>query len=381
MTTIGEIYRYQNQAAFAMLDAKPFDPNSIEKANGVVIELTDTDDDVVMMAGDDNVVNAKNGNNTVFLSGNNSQITAADGNNMLISIGDNGSIKVGDGNNFIQAEGDNNTVTTGNGDNIGRIYGDKNTFTAGTGANQIGFMGDYNNIISAGKNSLVGFWGDYNNIKVGSNSYIGTLDHAVLAYDSFADIEERWVQSLGYNFTSAKVNSKLFYDYTTCTNLLYCGLSPEHQEIAETVDLTEKKNGKPKYVIVGNCDGTSTLYTYSYTYEGHSYYYPVGKEGQQKYKKCINSTKLEDVAYDRYDDYTMVYSKNFEVDGVTGNSYEYADGNNSFEVTRQGGVQEAPNMGKGTHHIKQDTYYEVGQLTADNFTRYDRLERKFYTIK
>ena len=77
----------------------------------------------------------------------------------------------------------------------------------------------------------------------------------------------------------------------------------------------------------------------------------------------------------------MVYSKNFEVDGVTGNSYEYADGNNSFEVTRQGGVQEAPNMGKGTHHIKQDTYYEVGQLTADNFTRYDRLERKFYTIK
>ena len=380
MTTIGAIYKYQNQAAFEMLEAAQFDPNSIETANGVKIELTDSDDDVVMLAGDDNSVNAKGGNNTVLLSGNNNNVAAANGNNIVATWGNTSAVVVGDGDNFIQVEGDNNTVKTGNGDNAGRMYGDKNIFTAGIGANQIGFMGDNNIVTSQGKNSVVGFWGDNNKIKVGGGSYIGTLDHAVLLYEDFADIEERWVNTLDYNFSSEKVNSKVTYDYSNCTNPLYLGLSAEDKELAETLDLTEQKDGKPKYLIVPNCDGSSELYIYAYSYNGHSYYYPTDKYGDQKYKKCFDTSKKEAVSYDKYDQYQMIYSKNFEVDGVTGNSYEYGDGSNSLEITRQGGVQSNPNMGKGHKHIVQDTMYTVGQLTGDNFCRYDFIEREFYTI-
>lgn len=381
MTNITSVNKIQNQVAFTMLEQMPFDPNSRESVHGVNLELSDSDDDVVMLVGNGNKISGKGGNNKVCLSGTNNELTVDNGSNAIGIYGTSNAVTAGDGDNYFYIEGDSNKIQTGNRDNIARIYGDNNSFTAGTGKNQLGFIGDGNKINMAGKYASVAFWGDYNSIKVGSTSYVATLDHALKDSQKYYDMEEAWVSELSHFNTSEKVNSNVVYDYSRCTNAAYACMSEADKKFAETVDLLEKKNGKPKYVIGADPNGNPAIYVYSYTHEGHSYYYPRGYEGVQELKVIVDNVETMDVAYEKYDDYTMVYSKNYEVPGVTGNTVEYGDGNNTYKATLQGGKQSAPNMGKAItdHHVKQETYYTFASKSSHDFVRRDVVERKFYT--
>jgi len=384
MTNISAIHQYQNQSAFELLGQVGFNPDSVEKVEGVKLDLTDTDDDVVMLNGDNNEVNAKEGNNTVVLSGKNNKITAGNGKNNVALYGENSTAATGSGDDNFYVDGKNLSVTTAGGDNIFRIYGENNTITAGDGKNTAGMIGNANTLSFGNGLNTVAFWGDDNNITFGDgNATVMTIDHALKTNaKKWADLEDEWVKKLDHYNTSEKVNSKVVYDYSRCTNPVYAALSEEDRAFAEKVDLMEKKDGKAKYVVAANPDGMPVLYVYSYTYEGVAYYYPQGHEGEQEFKTIIANVGESEVAYEKYDAYQMNYFKNYEVDGVSGNSIKFGNGDNTLKWTVQDVPDDTIDMGtaKTGHTLTQQTYYTFAEESSHPFLRHDIINRKFYTV-
>ena len=383
MTNISAIHQYQNQAAFELLNQVGFNPNSLERVEGVKLDLTDTDDDVVMLNGDNIEVNAKEGNNTVMLYGDNNKITAGNGNNSIALGGTNSSAQTGLGDDSIYIEGTNIDVTSAGGDNEVRIYGENNSLTSGDGKNQIGMIGNSNAISLGDGMQKIAFWGNNNNITMGDgNSSVMTIDYALKTNAKlWGDLESPWIEELDHFNTSEKVNSNVVYDYSHCTNPIYAALSDEDKAFAETVDMMELKDGKAKYVVAANPDGIPTIYVYSYTYECVAYYYPQGHEGEQEFKTIIHNVAETETAYEKYDDYEMNYFKNFIVDGVTGNNIQFGNGDNTLKWTLQDGNF---NIEMGTantgHTLEQQQSYTFAEDSNHPFLKYEVVSKKFYTV-
>lgn len=391
MTNISAIHQYQNQAAFEMLRQIGFSAQSYERADGVKLDLTDTDDDVVMLQGDNIEITANGGNNTVLLSGDNNNLTAGDGKNTIALCGSNSKAVTGTGDDNFYLEGNNLSVETSGGDNNFRIYGDNNNVTAGDGKNTIGMIGNYNTLALGAKKQNIAFWGNYNNISMGDGgSSVMTIDHALKTNaKKWADLEDRWIQKLDTFNTSEKINSQIAYDYDTCTNAVYAALSDEDKAFMDTIDLMEtikfKKHEVPKYVIGANPDGEPTLYVYSYTYRKRNYYYPRGHEGEQEFKTTIISNVVEtEAAYGKYEAYDMEYSKNYEIEGVSGNNVKFGDGDNTLKwtISSVGDDSKELNMGnaKTGHTLEQQQTYTFADKSAQSFTKYEVVNKKFYMV-
>ncbi len=388
MTNVSAVnqYQYQHQAVFEMLNLTGYSANSTDKVKNVNIEMSDTDDDVVMLNGDNINVNAKDGNNTVVLNGDNNSLTAGNGNNNIAIMGSNSTAKTGTGDDNILIEGSNINITTSGGDNNWRIYGDNNTVTAGDGKNTIGMIGDTNTLKLGNGLQKIAFWGNYNNISMGAgNSQVMTIDWALKTNPTkWEDLETPWLEELSHYNTSEKVNSNLSYDYTNCTSAIYASLSAEDKEFAETIDLSEKtEKGYAKYVIAGNADGEATLYVFSFRYRGKNYYYPRGHEGEQGYKVRIKDKTIveEEASYLKYDNYQMNYNKNYEINGITGNNVTFGDGNNTLKWTLQDGENQATfGTAKTGHTLISQQGYTFADVSSHDFQRCDILNRKFYTV-
>lgn len=383
MTNISAIHQYQNQAAFEMLNQLGFDPNSIEKVEGVKLELTDTDDDVVMLNGDNIEINAKDGNNIVAVNGKNNKITAGNGKNTVFVSGSDSTAQTGTGDDTIYIDGQNLSVTTAGGDNTMRVYGENNTVTAGDGKNTIGMIGASNTLTLGNGMQKIAFWGDNNTITMGDgNSSVMTIDYALKTNaKKWADLEDAWVEKLDYFNTSEKVNSNIIYDYTNCTNPIYAYLSDEDKAFAETIDLSEMKGNYPKYVVAADPDGNPALYVYSYVYEGNAYYYPQGHAGEQEYKTIINNVVETEVAYEQYDIYQMDYYKNYEVNGVSGNTINFGNGDNTLKWTlKDRDFQLDFGTASTGHTLESQQSYTFADKTSHPFVRYDIVNRTFYTV-
>lgn len=338
-----------------------------------------------MLNGDNITVNAKEGNNVLSVNGKNNKITAGNGKNTVSLSGSDSSVKTGSGDETIYVDGKNIRVTTAGGDNVMRIYGENNIVTAGDGKNTIGMIGDSNTLNLGNGMQKIAFWGNNNNISMGDgNSQVMTIDQALKTNaKKWADLEDAWVQRLDSFNTSEKANSNVIYDYTNCTNPIYASLSDEDKAFAETIDMTEMKDGHPKYVIAGDSDGNPVFYVYSYSYGGRSFYYQQGHAGDQKFKTIIaqkNVVKAE-AAYEKYDSYQMNYYKNYVVDGVTGNNIKFGDGDNTLKWTLQDGdFQLDFGTAKTGHTLVSQQSYTFADETSHPFVRYDVVNREFYTI-
>ncbi len=387
MTDAISSIKYQTLGAFTMLEQVGYNPDSLESSDGLEVALTDNDDDVVMLIGDDINIDAKGGNNTVCIQGDNANITAGDGVNAVGIVGDNGTITLGEGDNDLYYRGDNSNISVKDGDNNFRIYGDKASINAGYGTNKIGVIGDDFNLETTSDSSYVAFWGDKPRITVGKGTTVRTLDQAILNSNKFDDMEDAFVAGLSHFNSSQKVNSQITYDYSLCDDPLIAGLSDEDKEFINSHDMSVKQDGCPKYFIATNEDGVPTIYSYAYTYKGLTYYYPKDHHGEQDYKQVINTKKLVEAEanYDMYDDYVMVYSKNYEVDGCyMDEMVNYIENDKIKNVTTELTVAEG-SAGKITGTDDTDytgkikTAYTFAEMSGAAFTNYERVNLKYYT--
>ena len=343
-----------------------------------------------MLIGDDINIDAKGGNNTVCIQGDNANITAEDGKNSLGIKGDNGKIIAGEGDNNFYINGDNSSITAKDGDNKFRVFGDDAKINVGYGTNQIGIYGNNLNLYTTSDSSYVAFWGNRPDITVGKGTTVRTLDWAILESNKFDDMEEVFVNNLTYHHSSEKVALKTTYDYSTCDNPLIAGLSEEDKEFIRTHDMTAKQNGYPKYFIATDEAGVPTIYSYAHDYEG-VYYYPKEHHGKQEYKMRIDpSTLIEAEAnYDSYEDYAMVYSKNYEVDGCyMDKMVTYLENPKIKNVTTSLTVAEgsAGKLKDGDEDATDyrgnlETAYTFAELSGAAFTGCNRINTKFFTVK
>ena len=382
--------KYQNMMAFQTLATVGFNPDSIERSDALKVELTDTDDDIVMLIGDDIDINAKDGNNTVCIKGNNTNISAGNGNNSIGVNGDVSKITTGDGNNNFYVRGDDTNVTTLDGNNTFRIYGDNASVTAGVGRNQFGIIGDNMKLYSESDLSSVAFWGDNFDITVGKGTAVRTVDFALKETRDFDDMEVDFIARLEHFNTSQKVNSIVQYDYSTCDNPLIAMLSPEDQEFVRNHDMLEKKNNCAKYIITENEDGAPTIYVYGYSYGGKNMYYPKGHEGDPKFRRHFDQNEVCDTigSYDKYDDYAMIYNKNYIVDGcymTKGVNFIEDENikNTTLKYTLSGSAVENINYSylDGDKRFEQETAYTFAQQSGQKFLTCERETNKFYTTK
>lgn len=380
MTKVTSINQFQNQLAFRMLENAEFDTKKAAKVSDVTLNL-DGGDDVVMLRGDNLDINVNEGNNTVYTSGNNNNIKTGNGDNDIVVYGNKTTVSTGTGDDTIYVEGDENTITSSGGNNTVSIIGDTNALTSSDGDNKVAVLGNYNNVELGNGNQYIAYWGNNNNINVGDgNSKAMTMDFA-LRDGKFRELEDIWVKSLDYYNSSEKVNSNVVYDYSSCNNAIYAALSDEDKEFAETVDLTEMKDGKAKYVVGANAEGYATLYVYSYTYNGVSYYYPRGAEGDQSQKAVIMDVTQTEVSYYAADDYDMIYSKNYVADGVSGNNIKFGNGDNTIKHTVADGSNTV-DMGTAEtgHTVEQQLAYSFAEQSDHHFTNYFIETKKFWTV-
>ena len=379
MTNIRALNQYENQLAFEMLDSVEYNPQSQATVKNVKLDLNETADDTVMLVGENIDVNAKEGNNTVYVSGKNNVVHAGDGTNIVALWGESSTAITGDGNDFMYLEGTDLSATSGKGNNVFRVYGDKNFAVSGSGNSQVGVLGDGNKVVLAKGNHKIGFYGDNNQIVTGKgNSSVMTLDFAIMKGD-FEDMEDRWVEKLDHYNTSEKTVTKEIYDYAY-THQYYAALTTD-LDFANETDLTElTSSGQPKYVIAGDKEGYAVVYQYSYTYGGHHYYYPRGKEGDQSAKVAIDTATLQDNTVGKYEFYTMKYFKNYTVDGVSGNLIALGDGDNTLKYTVRDNTNDV-GLGKATygHKLEQQTEYILASTSTRDNWEYKTIKKPFYT--
>lgn len=382
--------KYQTLTAFSMLEQAGYNPNSYESSDGLEVALTDTDDDVVMLIGDDINIDAKEGNNTVCIQGDNANISAGNGVNYVGVVGNNGKVALGEGDNDIYYRGDDSNISVGNGDNNFRIFGDKATINAGNGTNTIGIIGDDLDLRTTSNSSYVAFWGDSPDITVGKGTTVRTLDWAIANSNKFDDMEDAFIANLTHFNSSEKVPLQTNYDYSLCDDPLIAGLSDADKEFINTHDMSVKQDNCPKYFIAADENGVPTIYSYAYTYKGITYYYPKEHHGEQEYKKAINTKQLVEAEanYDKYEDYVMVYNKNYEVNGCyMDKMVTYIDNPNIKNVTTDLTVAEG-SSGKITddndgtdYRGKIKTAYTFAEQTGAAFTNHEKVNLKFYTSK
>ncbi len=390
MTNSISAIRYQTLVELQNLAAVGFNTNSIESSDGLQVELTDTDDDVVMLIGDDINIDAKGGNNTICIKGDNTTITAEDGNNSIGVVGDVSNITTGNGDNDFYVRGDNTTITTEDGDNKFRVYGDNASVTAGYGTNQFGIIGDNMKLYSTSDSSTVAFWGDNFDITVGKGTAVRTVDFALKESRKYDDMEYDFITRLDHYNSSEKVNSTTYYDYSCCENPLIAGLSPEDQEWVRTHDLTLKQGGFPKYFITEGNDGLPVIYQYAYTYKNKTYYYPKDHYGNQKYKTQFKLNELvkTSASYDKFEDYAMVYSKNYIVDGCEMNkAVNFIENENIKNTTLKYTLSDSTVKNKdysylqGDKRFEQETEWTFATQSAQAFRDHDVINQEFYTTK
>ena len=382
--------KYQNMLAFQTLEAVGFNPNSIERSDALKVELTDVDDDVVMLIGDDIDINAKEGNNTICVKGNNTKILAGDGNNSIGINGDVSKIDAGEGENDIYVRGNDTTVTVQDGNNNFRIYGDNASVTAGVGRNQFGIIGDNMKLYSESNLSSVAFWGDNFDITVGKGTAVRTVDFALKETRDYDDMESDFLARLTYFNTSQKINSRVTYDYSNCENPLIALLSPEDQEFVQNTDMMQKKNDCAKYIITENEEGIPTIYVYGYSYNGKNMYYPRGHEGEPEFRKHFDQNEVCDTiaSYDKYDDYAMIYNKNYVADGCyMTKAVNFIESENikntTLKYTLSGSEVENIDYSylDGDKRFEQQTAYTFAQQSGQKFFTREREEKEFYTTK
>lgn len=390
MTSNISAVRYQTLMAVQDLATVGFNPNSIESSDAIQIELTDTDDDVVMLIGDDINIDAKDGNNTICIQGDNTNISAGDGDNSIGVVGHVSNIATGAGDNDFYVRGDNTTITTKDGDNKFRVYGDNASIDAGYGTNQFGVIGDNMKLHSTSDSSTVAFWGDNFDITVGKGTAVRTVDYALKESRKYDDMEYDFITRLDYFNTSEKVNSIITYDYSTCENPLIAGLSPEDQEWVRTHDLTVMQGDFPKYFITEGDDGLPVIYQYAYTYKNKTYYYPKDHYGDQDYKTQFKKDELvkTSASYDKYDDYAMLYSKNYIADGcdmnkqvtfienenIKNTTLKYTLSSNTEKNIDYSGLV-------GDKRFEQQTAWTFAEQSAQLFRDYERINQEFYTTE
>lgn len=385
MTSIKALNQYENQLTFEMLESKEFDPNSQAKVQGVTLDLNETADDVVMLNGDNISINAKEGNNTIYVSGDKNVVNAGDGNNQVALWGTNSTAITGKGNDFMYIDGENLTATSISGDNIFRAYGNNNMVISGDGDNEVGLLGDGNKVILNNGNNYIAYYGNNNQINTRKgNSTAMTLDFALLSSDRFADMEDRWIETLDYTHSSEKIPVNTTYDYSCCTNGYYTALSEEDLAYAETIDMgATRDNGSPIYVIGADASGVARIYEYSYTYGGVDYYYPRGEEGIQTSKVAIPLANIstQEASYSKYDYYNMKYYTNYKVEGVSGNQIYFGDGDNTLKHTVADNTNKVDLADATTGHtLEQQTEYTFADTSKQSFTKYERVTKTFYVV-
>lgn len=380
--------KYQNMLAFQTLATVGFNPDSIEHSNALKIELTDVDDDVVMLIGNDIDINAKEGSNTICIKGNNTNISAGNGPNSIGINGNVSKINVGEGQNNIYVRGDDTTITAQDGNNKFRIYGDNASVKAGIGRNEFGIIGDNMKLYSESDLSQVAFWGNNFDITVGKGTGVRTVDFALKDLRNFDDMETDFISRRAHFNSSQKVNSVVQYDYSTCDNPLIAGLSPEDQEFVRNHDMMEKKDNCPRYIITENKNGQPKIYVYGYTHKGLNAYYPIGHEGDPAYRRFITKPCETTASYDKYDDYTMIYNKNYIVDGCyMTKAVEFIENeamkNTTLKYTLSGSDVENKNYSylNGDKRFEQETAYTFAEQSGQKFFTKERETKKFYTTK
>ena len=121
-----------------------------------------------------------------------------------------------------------------------------------------------------------------------------------------------------------------------------------------------------------------------------AYYYPKDHYGDQKYKTQFKKDEIVETAasYDKYEDYAMIYNKNYIVDGCQMNKgVNFIENENikntTLKYTLSGSTVENKDYSylDGDKHFEQETEWTFASQSAQAFRNHERIDQNFYTTE
>ncbi len=356
--------------AYNIVDMKTGD-NQVVSVGSFNKIFSDEGDNNIFSFGHNNEIDTDNGNNTILSGGNENKITTDNGNNTIISggyekteegykvtgEGNDNVINAGNGNDIIRSTGNGNTVNGGDGKDSIISIGAHNVIDGQDGDDDILSIGNYNKIGGGEGNNTIVFDGNNLDITAGNgNNYIASLDFAIKdgAYSDYGDylndqITSRTEKSVLVDSTTVERELSKTVETTvnSATSDILGQLSDIDKTYLDKIDLNElTSSGQPKYLIAkGKSDGQYHIYEYS---SGNTYKAVAGfSDGKRDYSKVSsgngylylngNSTKNEqDVIY------TTTSTTTVTTQEVTTNTYADVErtaiiGNKNINITTGSG--------------------------------------------